>query len=178
MIIDTSYFEGDLSIGQISSPAVIASVNLFIKKYEDEFLAKLLGYPLFKLFKAGIAAETPDQRYLDIKTGVEYEYSGHLNKWRGLTFESDGLKRSPIANYVYWFYMKDNASFTMGAGEVKPENSTSENVSPKLKMIRAWNEMAHMNRELAQMIIARRDVYPEYMPVYSGIFKTVNEFGI
>lgn len=177
MLIDTSYFQGDLSLGQITSPAVVASVNLFIQKYEDDFLVKMLSYPLYKLYKAGIIAQVPDQRYLDIRDGVEYEYSGVTNKWQGLTF-GDQLKRSPIANYVYWHYIKDNNSFTMGAGEVKPENSTSENVSPKFKMIRAWNEMVHMNRELGQMIIARKDVYPEYMPLYSGMFKTVNEFGI
>lgn len=270
MLIDTSYFEGDLSIGQITSPAVIASVNLFIKKYEDEFLVKLLGYPLFKSFITGLAADPVDQKWFDLLNGVEYIYNGELCRWEGLIqsgslntsiltgvdpvtvtvggsgaydpavgttvtipdtmigkpftlmqraygplkkgieYSVDGSvltllgglrftlndtyfyfangefvvvnpglnKRSPIANYVYWHYMKDNNSFTMGAGEVKPENSTSENVSPKFKMIRAWNEMAHMNRELAQMVITRRDVYPEYMPLYSGLIKTVNEFGI
>ncbi|HXS55730.1 MAG TPA: hypothetical protein VN726_06375, partial [Hanamia sp.] len=238
MLIDTSYFEAELSMGQITSPAVVASVNLFIEKYEEDLLTTLLGYPLYKAFMLGLADDPIDQKWVDLLNGAEYTYNGRLRKWggilqvpnlntsvingadpvsitvggagdydpvaesttatipaamvgrnftliqraygplkkgieysvsgnvltllNGLKFSQNDTyfyfgngelvgvspgtnKRSPIANYVYWHYLKDNVSFTMGSGEVKPKEDVS--VSPRLKMVRAWNEMVYMNRE-------------------------------
>jgi hypothetical protein len=257
MTIDTSYFQGDLSIGQITSPAVIASVNLFIQKFEDEFLTRLLGYSLYKAFKAAMLSEAPEQRFIDLRDGKEYQWDGVVQKWRGLVFNSDGsqvvytdqsfsdirfkigdggiitpsagdsfvvigslagltiddfnifrngtyyyptnytfdsatgkialiypdvfgptdevlitrkvigvttggvYKRSPIANYVYYQYLKDSVSFTMGAGEVTPQADVAS--SPKLKMTHAWNEMARMNVDLYQFMNANTGTYPEYI---------------
>jgi hypothetical protein len=187
MTIDTSYFEGDLSIGQITSPAVIASVNLFIQKYEEELLTKLLGYPLYTVYKAGIIAEAPEQRFTDLKSGKEYQWNWQTVKWNGLAFTSNGTKRSLIANYVYYRYLKDSVSFTMGAGEVDPKKDVA--TSPKQKMIQAWNEMVLMNVELYQFLQANLSVYPEYdnslftfSLFYSNsrydFMKPINEFGI
>lgn len=272
MLIDTSYFQGDLSIGQITSPAVIASVNLFIQKFEEDFLTRLLGYSLYKAFKAGLLLEAPEQRFLDLRDGKEYQWDGWLHKWRGLVFNSDGsqvvytdqsfsdirfkigdggvitpgagdsfvvisslagltiddfnvfrngtyyyptnytfdsstgkisliypdvfgladevlitrkvvgataggiYKRSPIANYVYYQYLKDSVSFTMGAGEVAPQTDVAS--SPKMKMVKAWNEMAKMNRELYGFITANQSVYPEYDFRSFNLLETINEFGI
>jgi hypothetical protein len=270
MTIDTSYFEGDLSIGQITSPAVIASVNLFIQKYEDELLTRLLGYSLYKLYKiwagenpnpitsstfnsarfkmgdggaytpavgdstytnpnligltiddfyifrngtyfypthytfdttkGAISLVAPDvwgangasdevlimsksvmtsvgslqneDRFFALRDGREYVWNGETIKWNGLAFDSNGTKRSLIADYVYYQYLKDNVSFTMGAGEV--ESKADVATSPKLKMIRAWNDMAMMNSELFQFLQANQSVYPEFV---SNLY-SFNLFGL
>ncbi len=260
MTIDTSYFEGELSMGQITSPAVIASVNLFIQKYEDDLLTRLLGYELYRDYKAGIVESVPAQKWIDIRDGKEYTNSGgQLTKWKGLRFSNgytpittyfiapitftigdggantplnganvysntalagltnidlavfrDGtlkfagtdytvdsaggitllgldvfvtgedfqifttvpqtvsapgagtLKQSPIANYVYYQYLKDNISFTMGAGEVTPKSNSSDKVNPFPKMVRAWNEMVQWNWQLVEFLQEYDDIYPEF----------------
>lgn len=281
MLIDTSYFEGDLEIGQITSPPVMAAVNLFIEKYEEELLTKLLGYPLYKAFMTGLAAMPVDQRWLDLVNGAEYTWNGYLRKFNGLIHQigvavdtaitspvtiivggsgtydpapgtvatipselvgvpfvfmqrgfgplrsdefsvvgnqltllggyvfsagdtyfyfSDGQfsvnagsgnKRSPIANYVYYHWIKDNNSFTTGSGEKQSASTISVTVSPVSKMTRAWNEMAAMNVELEQFLQSNLSVYPEWIAsnyqvdLYSGLaksranlFKTTNILGI
>lgn len=260
MTIDTSYFQGELSMGQITSPAVVAAVNLYIAKYEDLLLSRLMGYELYKAYKAGINVVSPASKWTDIRDGKEYTPSGGvLTRFRGLRFTSTGttistptiypltsfvigdgetgtplagatvytnselagltaseflvfrdgllltagihysvnagggftlivtddefgtdeqfsvvanratpedgdeigLKQSPIANYVYFHYLKDNVSFTMGAGEVKPKSNASDKVSPYPKMVRAWNEMVDWNWELIQFLSEHTDTYTE-----------------
>lgn len=183
MLIDASYFEADLSIGQITDQAVAAAMNLFIAKYEEDFLTSLFGYPLYKAFQAGIAADPIEDKWASIKSGKEYTYNGNLKKYRGILMTSGSLKRSPIANYVYFKYQKDNASFTTGSGERKPKSAVSINVSPGIKMIRAWNEMVKWNREFIEFMEYSYGAYPEYdnYPMDSNryfLLQTINQFGI
>lgn len=88
-LIDISYFlEGDLAIPNTGETPVIEQLNGYIQKYEQEFLRRLLGYPLYKAFVTGIAVTAPtvpDQRFLDILYGKEYtNLQGFLTQWRGL----------------------------------------------------------------------------------------------
>lgn len=283
MLIDTSYFEAELSIGQITSPAVAANMNLFIEKYEEEYLLNLLGYPLYKAFIDGLAGSPIDQRWLDILNGTDYTYGGYLRKWDGLlmlnsgsativpsagvfdivvgggktydpvaqtnsvlipapfvgkdfifeqraygplkkgieySISNDSLslnllggltfamndsyfyfgnakysvisegdnKRSPIANYAYYKYQADNVSFTTGSSEKKPKTAITINVSPRIKMIRAWNEMVKWNRELIKFLEFNRNYYPLVYPEYNSyqdleaeryfLLQPINQFGI
>lgn len=164
MTIDTTYFEGELSLGQITSGAVTAAVNLYIEKYEDLLLTRLLGYELYRDYKAGIAVvPTPLTKWTELRDGKEYTNSYDvLTKYRGLKFTSGSLKQSPIANFVYYHYLKDNISFTMGAGEVKPKSNSSDNVNPYPKMVRAWNEMVDWNWELVHFLREYDTIYPQF----------------
>lgn len=181
MTIDTTYFEGELSMGQITSAPVIAAVNLFIQKYEDDLLTKLLGYELYKAYKAGIAVTpTPDVKWTELRDGKEYTNSnGRLLKWNGLKFSNGSLKQSLIANYVYFQYLKDNISFTMGAGEAKPKSSSSDNVNPYPKMVRAWNEMVEWNWQLIEFLDEHEATYPEWdndgYPFYGYYGRAIEE---
>lgn len=91
-------------------------------------------------------------------------------------------KKSLIANYVYCHWMADQASQTVGLGEVatKAENATV--VSPAVKMVRAWNEMADWIRELFCFLNTKRSIYPEWddqnMFYFWRNFGYTNPFGI
>ncbi|MBA3971804.1 MAG: hypothetical protein H0X46_06600 [Bacteroidetes bacterium] len=180
-IIDTSYFQNELSIGQITSPSVIAAVALYIEKYEEEYLSNMLGYELYKEYKAGIAVlPTPLVIWTNLRDGVEYTYYDSLTKWKGLKFTTGTLKRSPIANYVYYNYLKDTVSFTMGSGEVKPQSTAVVNVSPMSKMVRAWNEMVDWNRELIEYLDANETLYTGYEYSYARdyLLRPINSFNL
>jgi hypothetical protein len=175
--IDTSYFFGDLKIAQISQPEVTASLNAAIEKKEDELLNRLLGYSLFKDYKAGIIAST--QIYKDIRDGKEYtDLNGQLTKWVGLAFTSGTIKRSLIANFVYYHYIKDNDSFTTGSSEKK--TSLAINVSPEKKMNDGWNEMVKENIALNEFLVMNVQLYPQYAFVIQDkeLFTYKNYLGI
>lgn len=265
MLIDRSYFIGDLNIPNTDNQAVGDLVDWFIEKYETEFLEHALSYPLYKALKAGLQAIPVEQRWLDLVQGVEYmDISNRLQKWRGLVtqpptvlnsldalntiaivvgrgqqydpvaaqnkttipavlvgkdfiIEQRGIgelrtdeysidplhpdqltlltgtfavndtyfyksatlaintstgtsKQSPIANYVYFWFMKNNASQTTGMGE---KNTNAENAgpgNPGLKMVRAWNEMSRWVMELRYFLRSNAAVYPEWQNswFYSG----------
>jgi hypothetical protein len=91
-------------------------------------------------------------------------------------------KKSLIANYVYWHWMADQVSQTVGLGEAatKAENATM--VSPAAKMHRAWNEMIRWVEEMVCYLDTKRSIYPEWQDMnrykFSRQFTTTNTFGI
>lgn len=180
MIIDSSYFFGDILIGQKSELSVQEALDMAIEHYETEFLTKLLGYEGYTVLKAGL--QNPVQAFaLELKNGKDYTYNGGLRKWRGLV-EAD-RKRSPIAYYVYYNYQRDNVTTTGGTGEGKIQTQNSIPLSPYRKMISAWNNMVEWNRELYSFLDASQLNYPEmytYANAFKGyeLFTPINSFNI
>lgn len=264
MIIDASYFYGDLDIAQKSFGPVSSNLNWFINQYEPVFLLELMGYELYTAFQAGIIVmPTPDPKWTDLLYGAAYtNRQNKPDRWKGLVrsqsgntisifnqnqidivvgrggaydpvpgstttiipaalagltfvfqqrgfgpFRSDeysvtgnmltllggnifsiddtyfyygnttGLaasvntdKQSPIANFIYYWYLRNNATTTAGSGEAG--NNVSAPVSPKTKMVRAWNQMAEWNLELVEFLLSNMSVYTEF--TYFGF----NFFGI
>jgi hypothetical protein len=158
-LIDTSYFIGPLLIGQSDQATVSTRLTQFIDRYEKEYFLNLMGYNFKKLYDAGIAAVT--QKYVDIRDGKEYTNRwGVLDKWRGLK-ETDP-KRSPIANYVYYWFERDTVTVTTGTGEVKPNQQNSRSIYAGNKMMTAWNEMVKWNWEFWNFMYSNQDTYPEF----------------
>lgn len=187
-IINQTYFVGDLAIAGLDRPAVVERLNLFIEKYEDEFLRNVFGYGLYKALKAQWASyPAVDEKWLDLFDGKDYEYSGRQRQFRGLVFEnSDGFSSgtgqlmSPIANYIYWHYQKDVTTQTVGLGQAQSKAENAAMVSPATKMVRAWNEMSEWVDEFYKFIQTNYADYPEWDFDNSSIwkFKRTNEFGI
>lgn len=135
MLINEEYFKGEIIIPNLNSVGngisnQIAGSNLellksFIGKYEKRFLVSLLG------------KDCADEFFRKIEKGELF------GKWLDLKnrLVDETLKLSPIANYVYYWYRRNNVSITTGAGEMETDSDNSVRVSPALKMCRAWNEM-------------------------------------
>ena len=108
MLINSSYFTGDLNIPNAMSPDVASSLNALISKREKEYLIRLLGYELYSAFTVGIAQATPNQRYLDILIGQQYTgYNGQTHRW-------DGLVASTIDNTLTSVTATKEIFFTVG----------------------------------------------------------------
>lgn len=84
MLIDRSYFIGELNIPNTNQPAIGGLLDAFIQKYEPLFLEKVLGYALYQALIAGYSVPSPDQKWIDLVQGVEYTSCGRLTKWKGL----------------------------------------------------------------------------------------------
>lgn len=91
-------------------------------------------------------------------------------------------KKSLIANYVYYWYIRNNHTQTVTTGEVKAANENSTMASPALKMVRAWNEMFKWICDLVNYLDAKKDDYPEWADqnTYCMLskFRPINEFNI
>lgn len=185
-LIDRTYFVGELNIPNTSQAAISSLTDLFIEKYEDKWLNEVLGYSLSKAFKAGWAAPVPESKWFDLVDGVEYTSSdGKTKFWRGLVSAVSGnvaFDLSPIANYVYYWFIRNNYTQTATTGEVKPQNENAVIANPSLKMVLAWNEMSAWVCELVDYLNAKKDDYTEWadQDIWCMLrkFMPINEFNI
>lgn len=182
-LIDRTYFVGELNIPNTHVAAISSQLSLFIQKYEEKFLRDVLGYSLFKSFNA--AWPSTDQKWIDLVEGVEYISNGKTKFWRGLVDAVSGdvsFDTSPIANYIYYWWQRNNHTQTATTSEVKTANENATVASPALKMVRAWNEMSTWVCELVDYLDARKDDYTEWadQDVYCMLrkFRPINEFNI
>lgn len=191
-ILNINNFEG----GELNISGTEATGNLqtsvrnkvlsFITKYEPEYLLKALGYPLYKLFIADTYPNPETPRFQQLLNGnVEYtDRNNHIHLWTGLKANNGNILNvlSPIANYVYYWYNRDNATFSTSMGEAK---GTAENVTmvpASTKMVRAWNEMSRTTESLQHFLkyaeTAGSLTYPEFDPCQAQRFTVINKMNI
>lgn len=91
-------------------------------------------------------------------------------------------KKSLIANYVYYWYIRNSHTQTATTGEVKPQNENAVIANPALKLVRAWNEMSEWICELVDYLDAKKDDYTEWTDhnVWNmrKKFRRINEYNI
>ena len=274
-LIDRTYFVGELNIPNTSQVAIGSQVDLFIEKYEEQFLNDVLGYSLNKALKAGLQVIPVAQKWTDLIEGVEYtDINSKTRFWKGLvsqppsvlnaldaindidvrvgrgrqfdpvaattsttiptalvgkdfviyqravgklildvdysvsgstltllagqfgnadwyTYKSATLaintstgtsKASPIANFVYYWYMRNNHTQTASTGETKGKHENADTASIAVKLTRAWNEMSSWICELVDYLNAKKDNYTEWadQDVWCMLKKLrpINEFNI
>lgn len=189
MLIDLTYFSGEILIAQRSQLEVQEDLSKLIAKYEKKVLTDLFGKDMYTAFIAGIEEPSPLPKWTNLKNGVAGE-------WMGLT---NADKLSLIANYVYFFYMRKENLQTVGIGTVETKADNAHKSSPVEKYVRAWNEMVDWICELHAYILANASEYPDYENInrsslckcstgyYSGcgcgreelpLFTKINSFGL
>jgi hypothetical protein len=169
-----SYFIGELNLS-LSGTALTTLGTVWINRYENEYLYKALGYGFARLFIDGIAAGSPAQRWLDLKNGKEYTVNDVNYKWEGF---SNTILKSPIANYVYALYQKNNSSTTFGQGEGAPQMQNAQGVNASFKIHNAWADMLVMNEQLYHFLNNNTATYPEWELSEVECFGSLNPFNI
>lgn len=140
-LIDSTYFRGELLI--TDKGAIATDLQQAIDQYEPEILKAALGYRIYKeVIKTGVDLVEP---YKSLVQGAEFEIEINgelmLMKWEGL---ANTQKKSFIANYVYYNYMKRNYIQPSQVGTNQPIAKNTVMVSPYPKMVNAWNQMVEM----------------------------------
>lgn len=253
-LINSSYFNVNLQVPQLQQKAVTDSLQVFIDKYEPEFLIGVLGYDLYLNFVAGLAEDPIDAKWLFLRDGGNFiGYNTYTHKWIGLApsisivpvispnteipvyvgalnspvsdtntytfpasrgfaglgyyverrgfgtmlsgidistnngqtwtllqpsdkFQEDELfvvhvtrlaagspaystQPSPLAAYVYYHYMRDLQTQSMGVGETKAVSQNAVSVSGAQKMVDAWNMMVKQIGELREYLNINNSEY-------------------
>lgn len=153
MIIDNSYFIDEIFIPHAkpsvtdSITAVSNDITSFINTYSSECLKLCLGFTLFKEFSEQLDSNqsnglksTADAKWDKLLNGTEYELSnGELVYWKGIRQKtSDKYNKSFLADYVYYFYEKNDDDDRTGIGNVKQVGKNAVSVSKTPKVIAAW----------------------------------------
>lgn len=140
-LIDYNYFTGNILIANsIESSFVQQEISNLIKRYQVNFLKELLGLYLYNDFELWFNLQNTNSVWFDLLKGKQFESNGRLIEWTGF---ANGIN-SPLANYIYFYYKKTNATQTVSSGEANTNMQNANNASSYDKMKDAWNEMVHM----------------------------------
>ncbi len=129
----------------------------------------LVGRP-WRLSKRPIGELRPDEYAVDmlgeyvtltdpiVEDDTYFFYSNDLS----LEQTSGSDKSSLIANYVYYWYLRKEASQMSALGDVVTKGENSDINGPGEKMSRAWNEMSGWIREMVCYLDARKTDYVDW----------------
>lgn len=181
MLITEANFIGEITLANLSQSYVREALDLFITKREPEYLDRALGVDFSELFAEGLAAGTVLAKWSELKLGTTYtDADGKVKRWPGLAPAS---LLSPVANYTYYWYMRDNDTFTAGMGEMEGSSDNAKKTDPSLKMFRAWNEMVNITELLHDFLLNKKDeagdlVYIDFDIDQVEVFDRINPYGI
>ena len=173
MIINETFFHGVIKIDGIflgvgtpeaTTSATIGMLSSYIEQFEPEYLIELFGGEMARLFMDYVYNEAED------KVAVE--------RWDNLkdqlVFGLSARPISPIAEYVYYYYVNGRQKSATSEGvtiqQNKPSNPTQECVS-------AWNRMVKANERIGIWIQENKSTYPEWRKD-ENVFRYINLLGI
>lgn len=145
MAIDLTYFIREISVPNLNNPTVSEEFNDYIGYFQKEILIDLLGYDLYKAYKEGIASQTPEQKWIDLRDGKEFSFN--LNgktintKWNG--FENED-KESFISYYIYCFWVRKTMQILTNVGVTSSNVENSTAVNAERKIVTAWNKFLNL----------------------------------
>lgn len=171
MFLDDTYFQGELYIPNVKrdSSFGVSSVlqavgehtlDWYIAKYEKRCLIELMG----------------EEMYLKFIQGVEDEDNDWMALRDNIFVEEDRFKYSLVANYVYFYAMRDMQTQTSPKGEVRGRMDDATTVSAYQKLVRIWNNMVDMSVYVTRFICKNQDKYGEICNC--GNWDYINAFGI
>jgi len=171
MIINASHFtKGELYVEGVVIPpnnpiqtATEDHLNSFISIYESKYLKKILGVKVYKDLKGYLNRE---------------DDSGTIDKWENLinVLVGDEESPSPIACYVFYYFVRSNQQTATVLGTVELDNDNPL-VSAKYKLCMAWNLMIGLNKTIIDWIDLNRSDYPGW-DFDCEILKPINEFNL
>jgi len=172
--ITAASFIGEILIPNVSGTgyaeiANLASLNVFIDKYEPLFLKELLGDDLYTAYAAGIAVTpTPEAKWTALKNKI----------FVNIGTSPAIVYLSPEANYIYFFFQRNQATVTLTNSEVQTKQENATVISPAQKMIDAWNSMANDTELIRDWINDNITDYPEYLTSDKGNLSHINIYGL
>lgn len=126
-LIDLSYFYGKLWIPPNDHPNGFEFFKSTREQYERRFLDMLLGENLKARLLNELIKPAPHEKFLEMKN----------------LLVNEDEKSSPIANYIYWFYINRLLEKYSKYGGIQDLYTAEELREIKVNAANAWNEMAN-----------------------------------
>jgi len=101
--------------------------------WEKEFLYTVMGRSLTDAFYAGIITAT-QQRWTDLQDGKAYQAYGFDYKWLGM--------KKMFIPYIFFKWKEFTIDNVTGAGVAEPKVENAIVVSPRRRMVMAWNDFS------------------------------------
>jgi hypothetical protein len=97
-----------------------------------------------------------------------------IDKWERLKefLTKDG--KSPIANYVFFFFVRRNNVHVSDVGTTSSDDE--DHADPNVVLIPAWNEMVEMNNDLLDFL-CKDDSYDGFS-FDRSMLEEINSFGL
>ena len=159
MLIDSTYFNDQINIPNINSQTELGEelrgeLNRYIRTFEPQYFKMLFGVDFYATFLIGVAAN--EARMITL---------------RDMLIDTDLLK-SPIANYVFFYYAKVKKEMVFGVRD-DAGNYTLNGVDT---LTNIWNDMSEMSYEVYEFLTASQSIYPEFKETFKLGY--INNFGI
>lgn len=103
----------------------------YVEEHEEEILISLLGKSLYDAFVAGLAEEYPEERWINLRDGGDYEYSGKTYQWVGMV--------KLLLPYIYSMWLRDSYDTHSGVGIVQGKAENAKVINPGKRIARAYN---------------------------------------
>lgn len=160
MLVNASFFTGDITIANTDDNRVIERLSYFIEQEEEKCLSAILGYRLYKL----LSSET-STRIQELIDGADYtDYYGNLQRWKGIV-HGTVANQSLVADYIYTIYQADAATQTTGVSTATSLTDGGLSVSPADKILNAWNKFSNETHSLISFLWNKNNK-PSVTPVY------------
>lgn len=114
--------------------AVVNTFQAYANKKEKEALKSLLGLTLYEAFIDGLNEDYPEQRWLDLRDGAQYQYSLRTYEWVGMN--------EMLVPFVFSEWVRDDDSILTGVGTGKSKTENLTRLKPLRKISDAFNEYA------------------------------------
>lgn len=175
MLIDETFFRGELHIeGVVETSGVPALTQEAAKKD----LYQMIGIREREYYNLTIGRENAKKfmAYLDKEDKSDESDKKWSELERMLVYEIDGYKYSPIAYYVYFFYLRKNQTQSTPLGTTK-SNTANVVVSAINKEVETWNSMVHIHKYLSEWLFQRRAEYSGYF-FSDDLLETINTLNV
>jgi hypothetical protein len=134
-----------------------SEISAWIDKYEEPYLAKLLGAELFKLFKADITVYLPSTPIYQALFNPFKEDDGSLLRI------SEGMKEM-VLGFVFFEYMRNDGKFknTISGPQVNTGETSREVGYSEFNIWGRYNDSARTFQEIQWYIEKNSSDYPDY----------------
>lgn len=163
--INSTYFESGMRfIPNLDQIEILSSLNSSIDLYEPQFFIEMFGYE----FQKEMIENPTETKYNLILAGGEWIDSlGYTQNWEGIN--------NSIADYVYFYFIKENIVKLSGNGYMFGTNENSNIIQPITTPLKVWNRMTNKIAELYNLITTNISDYDRVL--FNINLDYINEFG-
>jgi hypothetical protein len=172
-LIDSTYFIGEISIPGLTiaestgvakaiGDGQIAELEWFIHKYEKKLLTDLLTAATYTNFLLELNDVDCNPQWTILKN---------------MLVDEDNLT-SCIANYIYYWWKRNEATMSTGVGGAIPQTENALRVSPEFKMMSAWNDFSQTILEIVDYIKANPEDFNKVGYDYSDFVASVQPINV